>query len=56
MVKNLNLPANAGDARDGSLIPRSEDPLEEKMGTHSNILAWDIPWTEDPGGLQCEHA
>ena len=56
MGKNLNLPANAGDARDGSLIPRSEDPLEEKMGTHSNILAWDIPWTEDPGGLQCEHA
>ena len=29
-----------------------EDPLEEEMATHSNILAWEIPWTEDPGGLQ----
>ena len=29
-----------------------EDPLEEKMATHSNILAWEIPWTEEPGGLQ----
>ena len=29
-----------------------EDPLEEKMGTHSNILAWEIPQTEEPGGLQ----
>ena len=29
-----------------------EDPLEEKMATHSSILAWRIPWTEDPGGLQ----
>ena len=28
-----------------------EDPLEEKMATHSNILAWRIPWTEEPGGL-----
>ena len=29
-----------------------EDPLEEGMVTHSNILAWRIPWTEEPGGLQ----
>jgi len=29
-----------------------EDPLEEKMATHSSILAWKTPWTEDPGGLQ----
>ena len=29
-----------------------EDPLEEEMATCSNILAWKIPWTEDPGGLQ----
>ena len=29
-----------------------ENPLEEEMATHSNILAWRIPWTEDPGGLQ----
>ena len=29
-----------------------EDPLEEGMATHSSILAWEIPWTEEPGGLQ----
>ena len=29
-----------------------EDPLEEEMATHSGILAWEIPWTEEPGGLQ----
>ena len=29
-----------------------EDPLEEGMATHSNILAWGIPWMEEPGGLQ----
>ena len=29
-----------------------EDLLEEEMGTHSSILAWRIPWTEEPGGLQ----
>ena len=29
-----------------------EDPLEEGMETHSSILAWRIPWTEEPGGLQ----
>ena len=29
-----------------------EDPLEEGVATHSSILAWRIPWTEDPGGLQ----
>jgi len=29
-----------------------EDPLEEEMATHSSILAWEIPWTEEPGGLQ----
>ena len=29
-----------------------EDPLEKKMATHSTILAWEIPWTEKPGGLQ----
>ena len=28
-----------------------EDPLEEGMATHSSILAWKIPWTEEPGGL-----
>ena len=29
-----------------------QDPLEEGMATHSSILAWEIPWTEEPGGLQ----
>ena len=29
-----------------------EGPLDEKMATHSSILAWRIPWTEEPGGLQ----
>ena len=29
-----------------------EDPLEKKMATHSSILAWRIPWTEEPGRLQ----
>ena len=28
-----------------------EDPLEKEMATHSRILAWEIPWTEEPGGL-----
>ena len=29
-----------------------EEPLEEEMATHSSILAWGIPWTQEPGGLQ----
>ena len=29
-----------------------EDPLEKEMATHTSILAWRIPWTEEPGGLQ----
>ena len=29
-----------------------EDPLEKEMATHSSILAWEIPWTEEPGGQQ----
>ena len=29
-----------------------EDPLEEGMATHSSIVAWEIPWTEEPGGLE----
>ena len=49
MVKNL--PANAGDARDIRSLGQ-EDPLEEEMATHSSILAWKIPWTEESGGLQ----
>ena len=29
-----------------------EDPLEKEMATHSSVLTWQIPWTEEPGGLQ----
>ena len=44
-----NPPANSGDT--GESLGR-EDPLERAMATHSSILAWEIPWTEKPGGLQ----
>ena len=43
-----NPTANAGSIRDASW----EDPLEEGAATHSSILAWRIPWTEEPGGLK----
>ena len=33
-------------------FPGQEDPMEKDMATHSSILAWRIPWTEEPGGLQ----
>ena len=36
----------------GVLSLSKEDPLEEEMATHSSILPWRIPWTEEPGGLQ----
>ena len=45
-------PANAGNRRDAGSILGKEDPLEEGMATHSSILTWRIPWTEEPGGLQ----
>ena len=47
-----NPPAYARDIRDSGLIPGSGRSLEEGMVTHSSILAWRIPWTEEPGGLQ----
>ena len=40
-----NSPANEGDVG-------QEDPLKEEMATHFNILAWEIPWMEEPGRLQ----
>ena len=40
------------NARDLGSILGWEDPLEKEMATHSRILAWRIPWTEDPGRLQ----
>ena len=43
-----NPPANAGDS---GLTPGSGDALAKGMATHSSILAWRIPWTEEPGGL-----
>ena len=39
-------------AGDLSLIPGRENPLEKEMAAHSSILAWEIPWTEEPRGLQ----
>ena len=47
MVKNP--PTNAGDT---GMILEWGRSLEEEMATHSRILAWDIPWTEEPGGLK----
>ena len=41
MQETLNVPSLDG-----------EDPLEEEMATHSSTLAWRVPWTEEPGGLQ----
>ena len=47
-----NSPTNAGDIRDAGSIPESGRSLEESMATHSSILAYIIPWTEEPGRLQ----
>ena len=47
MVKNLSAQQEAR-----VLSMSGEDPLEKEMTTHSIILAWEIPWTEEPGGLQ----
>ena len=47
--------ANAGAtgaAGDAGSVPGWEDPLEEEMATHSSILDWIIPWTEEPGKPQ----
>ena len=46
-----NLPANVETQKMWVLILGQEDPLEESMATHSSILAWRIPWTEEPDGL-----
>ena len=50
MVKNP--PASAEDLPVQVQSLGWEDPLKEGMVTHSSILAWRIPWTEEPGGLQ----
>ena len=49
VVKNLL--TNSGDVRDAGFIPEPGRSLEEDMTTHTNILAWRIPWTEEPGRL-----
>jgi len=47
VVKNPS--AKAGDAKDSGSIPELKDPLEKEIAPHSNILAWKIPWAEEPG-------
>ena len=47
-----SLPVNAGDIRDAGLIPGSGRSLEKEIAIHSSILAWRIPWTQEPRGLQ----
>ena len=47
-----NLPTNAGDTEMQVQSLGWENPLEQEITTHSSILAWEIPWTEEPGGLQ----
>ena len=49
VVKNPS--ANAEEIRDVGLILGQKDPLKEGMAIHSSVLAWRIPWTEEPGGL-----
>ena len=52
MAKNLlAMQGTACNAEDWVLPLGREDPLEKEMATHSSILAWKIPWTEEPGGL-----
>ena len=46
------LPASASNAGDRGSIPGSGIPPEEEMATPSSVLAWRIPWTEEPGRLQ----
>ena len=50
VVKSLSV--ILGDARDVGLIPGLGRSLEEEIAPHSSILAWKIPWTEEPGRVQ----
>ena len=52
MLVVKNPPVNTGDIRDVGSIPELGRSLEVGMATHSSILAWRMPWTEEPGGLQ----
>ena len=49
LVKNS--PVNTEDVGDMGSISGQENPLEEGMAAHSSILAWEIPWRQEPGGL-----
>ena len=49
--KRIRLPMQETVETQGGSLGR-EEPLEQKMATHSTVLAWKIPWTEEPGGLQ----
>ena len=49
-VKNPLAMKETQESQVRSLV--QEDPLEKEMATHSSVLAWEIPWTEEPGGLQ----
>ena len=51
-----NLPASVGDTTDMGSIPGSGGSPGGGNGTHSSILAWKIPWREEPGGLQSMEA
>ena len=60
-MQNMGLPwwpsgkesaCNSGATGSMGSIPGLEDPLEKGMATHSSVLAWRIPWTEEPGELQ----
>ena len=50
--RSLSGKESACQAGDSNLILGWKDPLEKEMATHSCILAWEIPWTQEPGGLQ----
>ena len=52
-IFSKSCPATEGDIRDVVWVRslNQEDPLEKEMATHSSILAWEISWTEEPGGL-----
>ena len=52
MVKSLPANASEGGVGDAGWPLGREDPLEEEVATRSSPLAWRIPWTEEPGGLQ----
>ena len=52
MIGGSDSKGSACSAGDSGLISGQEDPLEKGMASHFSILAWRIPWTKEPGGLQ----